>query len=160
MVRIIIVVISLLTVTSIQGQKRVFSCDFVESFLCQKGVIFDSAFNLPFDHKRLQTRFTPQMDDLKIAEKVLFDSYSSLQVTTNDTWLKARLQKSFRQYAGFINSCGEKIIIIQILFYNELSEARYYKNFENEFIVGFGSFYEKNTKSLSINLTEKSVSIF
>jgi hypothetical protein len=79
-------------------------------------------------------------------------SIKKTYISTNNPVKFYRYYK--RQYMGIIGSNGDKLILIQILNASKRKYIKeYYENWETEFTVGTGGFYDKNTMVFLINLT-------
>jgi hypothetical protein len=116
--------------------------------LTRCGIIFKSDYPLPFE-VNVKERFTPSDGDVKAGEAIL----SKLS--------KFKLRKFMRQYIGYIDSNGDSILVVNLL--KDLGSKKnelYYKNWSNEFILGFGRIYEENTFLQRINLTTKQLESF
>ena len=59
-----------------------------------------------------------------------------------------------RQYFGYQNTNGEKILIINFINTDKGKEGKELKkSIDKDLVIGFGDWYEKNTFRLSYNLT-------
>ena len=92
----------------------------------------------------LKERFNPSDEDVKTG-KVIVQEFSVF-----------KLRKCIRQYVGYIDSSGNKILVVNMLKDLGVKKNRlYYKNWDREFVLGFGQIYERNTLAHRINLTTK-----
>ena len=106
-------------------------------------IIFGANYPLPFE-VNLKERFNPSDEDVKKGEVILRE-FSDL-----------KLRKYIRQYLGYIDSNNNKILVVNML--KDLGAKKnklYYKDWESEFILGFGRIYERNTLTQRINLATK-----
>lgn len=66
--------------------------------------------------------------------------------------------QKLRQYIGYVDTNNNKILIINLLKDLGIKKNRhYYKNWEKEFIIGFGELYEKNTIAKKVDLNNKNI---
>lgn len=92
-----------------------------------RGLVFDSSF---FVMKSIQNqigRFTPSINEVENAEKILKTNISlinSKKINQGDGCpvIDRKLKKYFRQYIGFINERGEKVIWINLFWNKNLLE--------------------------------------
>ncbi|MEL7122812.1 MAG: hypothetical protein AAFO07_25420 [Bacteroidota bacterium] len=69
-------------------------------------------------------------------------------------------KKFKRQYFGYIEeSTDDKIIGINFLNFNRKRKRKVFASWKAEFIIGFGEFFEKNTRILDYNLTTHKLKI-
>ncbi len=109
------------------------------------------------------TRFSPEIEEVILAENILKDNYNS--DFANEPWfrvidVKKKYWKHNRQYLGYINTLGDKIIIIKLLNFKCKRKAE--RNFEGwrvNYFVGFGKYYEKNTRRFIVNISKDEVSL-
>lgn len=115
-----------------------------------KGVIFDSLATIHATFGNYQYRYTPKLDDIRLAEEILS--------TTLDDY-KNQFKKYNRQYLGFVNEKNEKIILVNLLYF-KMSKRKInnrYGNWKKEFVVGFGDFFDKYRAIYRVNLSTKSL---
>jgi len=125
--------VSLFSQIATVGVGRTHRCD----------VIFGADYPLPFE-VNVKERFTPSAEDLKAGE-VILRAFSNLN-----------LRKYIRQYIGYIDSNSNKILVLNML--KDLGAKKnklYYRNWDSEFVLGFGGIYEMNTHTQRINLAKK-----
>ena len=66
-----------------------------------------------------------------------------------------------RQYLGYTNGTEEIKVLISLLNFKDRRRAKEkFSSWEKEIVVGFGEFYELNTKRFEVNLAEGSLRIF
>ena len=136
-----------------------------------QGVIFDSSFKYPFVELNYKKAYTPTLEEIKRAEKILSEKYYEYETNILDSFnldksiIKKRLKKSKnvvrkfykynRQYISYIDQKEDTIISLGLLnFSNKKKANEYFPNWKNEFLVGFGKYYQKNQKLYSINITK------
>lgn len=61
-------------------------------------------------------------------------------------------QKWERQYYGYENELGEQIIAINLLDFGARNAKKWFEGWTEDFIIGFGGFYEENTRTYTYNL--------
>ncbi len=63
-----------------------------------------------------------------------------------------------RQYAGFINEAGDKLVYMRLInFKSPKQSKKYFENWKEEIVVGFGDFYEENTRVFVINIDRNEI---
>jgi hypothetical protein len=89
-----------------------------------EGVIFKKEYEpYPSDTPKT-TSFTPTIDDIELAEKFLHQNLDTLKDGDGQSVIiHTTLRKYIRQYFGFINTKGEKIIFV-----NAFYDVRIYRN--------------------------------
>lgn len=121
-----------------------------------KSVVFTESYKPKIKLPNNANLFTPTIDEIIQAEHILLDRYNidikkaGLKKVKN---VKKKYYRYKRQYLGFIDSSGNKKIIINLL--NFKCNRRENKNFldwESEFLVGFGRYYEANSMRYVINI--------
>ncbi len=144
------------------------------SFYKGCGIIFteESKVNVSLD---LGEFFEPSVEDIKKSEQVLYENLVNylegkfLRVREEypltkkeiNKWKKAinnadakKLYRNYnRQYAGFINEADERLVYMRLInFRNPKQSKKYFANWKEEIVVGFGDFYEENTSVFVINI--------
>ena len=104
--------------------------------------------------------------EVLIAEKIFYANYHDDLDKENIAWYNSnenpqkKYKKYKRQYIGFIDALGNKVVLIQFLNFNKKRKARtYFDKWKEDFIIGFGDFYEKNTVRFLVNLNLKKVEL-
>jgi len=64
-----------------------------------------------------------------------------------------------RQYFGYSNELGEQIIEINLLNFGARKAKERFEGWTDDFILGFGEFYEENTRRYTYNLTTDKLEI-
>lgn len=143
------------------------------------GIIFTekSKVNVSLD---LGEFFEPSIEDVKNAEQILYENlgdylerkFSKVReeypLTKEDInkWKKTidnadarKLYRSYnRQYAGFINEEGERLVYMRLInFKSPKQSKKYFGNWKEEIVVGFGDFYEENTRVFVINIDRNEI---
>ena len=114
-----------------------------------QGVILDKDYNPKIRLPDLKERFTPSDIMILKAEEMLHLEYQKA------------LRKFHRQYIGYINDRNDSILLVQFLRIVSQSKMKeYFPNWKNEYIVGFGRFYEENTNRYIINFNQNRISKF
>jgi hypothetical protein len=107
----------------------------------ERGIIFPKEYNPKIIISDLKDRFTPNDRIISKAEKLILLQF------------KNRLKKYQRQYVGYIDNQRDSLILIQFLKTKSQTKMnKYYYNWKNEYIVGFGNFYENNTRRYIVNI--------
>ena len=106
--------------------------------------------------------FTPDSNELIKAEHILASQYNIYMKKIGLKEEKNVVKKFYgykRQYLGFIDRNGTKRIIIKLLNFKRCKKPEEnYPNWESEYLVGFGEYYEKNTRAYVVNLMSASLS--
>jgi hypothetical protein len=149
------------------------------SFYNGCGIIFSEKNKLNV-HLDLGTFFEPSIEDVEKSEQILYENlrthlenkFSNIRekypLTKDEIneWKKTidkadtkRQYRNFnRQYAGFINEKDERLIYIRLLNFSKPKQAiKYFENWKEEIIVGFGDFYEENTRVFVINIDRNEI---
>lgn len=70
-------------------------------------------------------------------------------------------RKYNRQYIGYSTTAGDTIVLINLLNFSKKGKAKkMFPTWKQEFVIGFGEFYEKNTLLITVNLTRHKLSFF
>ncbi len=125
------------------------------------GVIFKKEYVLPIGGFNIIGRFNPSFKEVEIAENILYNQLNERRISNfGKKWKMINVQKKYskyhRQYFGYYNSKGDKIIYMYLM--NFKNQKKFRENFDGwkqEIIPGFGKFYEKNTRMYRINITKK-----
>lgn len=118
-----------------------------------EGIIFTEQYIPNFYLEEPGKLFTPNFDEISKAEMILQNKYNLDVKTPKIKNIRKEFYKFNRQYIGYINASGNKIIIINLLHLKCKKEFdKYFIDWEENFIVGFGAYYEKNTKGFIIDL--------
>ena len=149
------------------------------SFYKGCGIIFTdkSKVNVSLD---LGDFFEPSVEDIKKSEQILcenLEDYLEIKfsrvreeypLTKKDInkWKKTinnadtkKLYRSYnRQYAGFINKSGDRLVYMRLINFKSPKQAKkYFENWKEEIVVGFGDFYEENTRVFVINIDRNEI---
>lgn len=79
----------------------------------QKGIVFTEAYDLKIDLGKIKKRFTPSIDEIKKAEDIFFRDYATVTKQRIDT--KKYFCNYLRQYVGYIDSIGNKNLMMQLI---------------------------------------------
>jgi len=143
----------------------------MEEYYSGQGVIFDSSVKYPFVGLNYDKAFTPNVSEIKRAEKILSEKYYEYRTNVLDSFnsdksiIKKRLQepknviKKFykynRQYVSYVNKSNDTIITIGLLnFANKRKAEKHFKDWKKTIQFGFHGFYEDNQEWVSINITD------
>ena len=141
----------------------------IPDFYSGKGIIFSKDYKISFYIEEASNRFTPNKDQIHRSEEILINGYnyalqndkrvSSFLVKSKN--VKKELKSYYRQYIGYIDSQGNHKIIIHLLNFKCRRKAqKYFDNWKNEYIIGYGEYYEKNTKTFIVSLDENKLDLF
>lgn len=168
-IRLSLLLLSLLSQVSVLAQM---DCNLLSSIAtCEKCqfVILErnSDLHIHFGNEYLTDRFTPTIEQVNEAEKmlgeqihILFQSDVRLKYVDRIPNYPKEFRKWNRQYFGYINSHGEKLVVIHLLNFTNKRKARSnFPSWNKEFIVGFGEFYEKNVRLYQYNLVQRIISL-
>lgn len=142
----------------------------LKEFYSGEGVIFDNETQYPFKEKNFKKSITPDIQNIKEAEKLLSRGYYQYRTNILDSFgapksllnveLKKpknvikRFEKYNRQYFGYTTKSNDTILTIVLLnFKNKRKAKKYFPNWKKEIQVGFHGFYEDNLEWYSLNLT-------
>ena len=105
--------------------------------------------------------FSPSDEDIVLAESIISERYDKDITWSKKTKnVKKKYWKYNRQYLGYIDSQGNKKIIINLLNFKCRKKAQEnFEGWEKSFFVGFGEYYEKNSLRLIADLTSKKLSL-
>ena len=107
-----------------------------EAMFCKgkryKGYVFDTSYLVFKSIKEEQSRAVLSCDEIKIAEDILKNNLAALNANKINQAegcpnISKKLCKYRRQYFGFINSKGEKVIWINMFWNKELNEKSKYE---------------------------------
>ena len=86
---------------------------FLPDYYKQKGIVFTKEYDLKIDLGNIKERFTPSVDEIKKAEDIFFRDYPTVTKQTIDT--KKYFCNYLRQYVGYIDSSGNKNLMMQLI---------------------------------------------
>ena len=98
-----------------------------------EGYIFDKTHFVMLSVQQQKSRYTPTNDDVKVAEKLLKRNLQIInKMRVNQTKccpvIDKKLKKYKRQYVGFINENGDKILWINFIWSKRVLESDISKN--------------------------------
>ena len=64
-----------------------------------------------------------------------------------------------RQYLGFLDSSGNKLAAVQYINFKGTRAKKMYPDWDQNFAIGFGDWYEENTFILLVNITDRNIEI-
>lgn len=87
---------------------------------CFEGIVLTATYIMPQPRDTVITRFTPSQQDIAGAERIIHDSISKINrdrvnQSGDNPVLDGNLCKYFRQYVGFVDQNGDKILFINML---------------------------------------------
>lgn len=129
-----------------------------------EAIVFSDQYKLPFKHRSdMEAFYTPNDMDIIRAEDILI-SRCNLDIPgicNKPLKIKKKYWKYNRQYLGYVDKSGNRLIIINLLNFKRKKWAnKYYEGWQDAFFVGFGPFYEKNTSIVIANLDTNRLELF
>lgn len=123
--------------------------------------------------------YVPTKAEVKKAENIFINEYkyyleqkfketsSKFEISDEDKndWIETientdpsnDYKKYNRQYAGFYNDSGQKLLVIHLLNFGKRNFKEYFSNWKNKFELGHGDFYEENSRLIFVNLETSKV---
>lgn len=94
-----------------------------------KGYIFGKDHFVLMTIENQQERYTPEKQDIHLAERVLKEGLAVVNNPMNNQGggcpvIHKNLKKYIRQYVGFVNEAGEKVIWINFIWKSDADEKR------------------------------------
>lgn len=120
-----------------------------------EGVIVPKEYDVLFSIPNMESRFTPSHREVREAEKILREQYGGLFPGMTDEVKRQELLESNRQYIGYINGHGERVLIVVMLNFSTRAAKRRFSGWKHNVIVGAGPFYERNLRITKISLEDK-----
>lgn len=138
------------------------------SFFEKSGVVFTSCHDTHTNTHGLLSRFSPSPADIERADELFPSLYVNRMpeelvkksMVRRKNGLRNFYRCYVRQYLGFIDQGGNRIILLKLLNFRKKSFQERFENWENQYFTGFGSFYEENLKTFKIDLTNNDLSIW
>jgi len=124
-----------------------------------KGVLFADTVKLNFNIDSAARRFTPSESEALLADEIVFENKEVFVKSWGKSFNK-EMKKSCRQFVGYYDLNGDKHVIVLLLNMSKRSSKHYFKEWLTKPIVGFGEFYEKNLKTLNVNLSQRKAVIY
>jgi len=163
-------IISILTIVAFLSPRIIT----LEDYYSGKGVIFDEKANYPFRDQDYEKSITPTIDNIKLAEDILFDKYYIHRVNVFKRFeareslipqkyrkaknVKKKFNKYYRQYAGFVNKSNDTIIYIGLFdFSNKKKAQKYFEGWDQAVSIGFDGFYLNHQEYYEINISKNEI---
>ena len=108
-----------------------------------QGAIFPSSYKTPYRDLERRQKFTPTVEEVLLAEKLLSEQYNNAyeqfpaleHYTRRSVNTNKKFKRYYRQYVGFYNAKGEKIIFIHLMnFRNKKKAGQMFGNWTKEVI--------------------------
>lgn len=115
-----------------------------------EGCIFSDNYIGIFPGGAESKPFTPSIEEVALAEKLLRQAIDTIHFYGHERFVRNNLRKYLRQYFGYINSQGERIIEINALWKRDEDEDSKWLT-GREFVNDGGDHYWQ----IKINLTNK-----
>ena len=110
-------------------------------------------------YQELNGLFQPNLNQISLAEQAIEEQLYQRMLEHPQLDSKYAIKnpskyyrKWKRQYSGYLNDQGEQIIKINFLNFGVRKSKEPFKGWADNYILGFGEFYEKNTRQYSYNL--------
>lgn len=135
-----------------------FSIIYLPSYYKEKGVVFNEDYVVGVEMRNFKFRYTPTKDDIVKAEKIFDQKHNETQKATVDT--KIFFCHWVRQYVGFIDTNGDKNILMQLI---DNTKARRInrllgKNWETVFTIMLSDSFYNVSKRVRINIDTSEIS--
>lgn len=135
-----------------------FSVIYLPSYYKEKGVIFNKDYVVGVEMQNFKLRYTPTKDDIIKAEQIFNQKHNEAQKATVDT--KVFFCHWVRQYVGFIDTNGDKNILLQLI---DNTKARKInrllgKNWETVFTIMLSDSFYSVSKRVRINIDRSEIS--
>lgn len=125
----------------------------------ESGIIFGTNCYIPY--KGTSNRILLTQDQISEAENELLKQINSVlgsdprvdnfQITNPEKYFR----KYKRQYFGYVDEqTGNYIVFMNLLNFKGTNPKKNFDSWKTEFVIGFGDFYEKNTRRYEYDLTE------
>lgn len=116
------------------------------------GGIIDKGTSTWRDFEGQKERYTPTLDDVRYTEKILTDSivYIKREEPSHSDFITKNLNRYLRQYVGFMNENGDKIVWINFLYKNDRFINTAYLNDAVITVNDGGEYYW----SIKVNITK------
>jgi hypothetical protein len=138
----------------------------VDSLYSECGVVFPASYDLSIEIENLNTRFSPTIEEITLAEQIFLKEFKNLDhgksnFPDGSRILNARnyFDKFIRQYIGYEDEKGNKNILIHLL--NNTSPRKVKKtigtNWKEKFIVILAQPMPFDIWTYRVNLTMKTL---
>jgi len=134
-----------------------------------KGAIIPADYKINFNKNQLAQRFTPSKEDIIQAEIALTENYNKTMKKDPRVhrFKKIKNVRSYfkdyvRQYLGYINEEGEKIIWIHLVRFEKLQKeiGNIQLDWKSNIINGLGDVFYENMMTLAFNKRTDKLSIW
>ncbi len=117
-----------------------------------KGVIFNESYKNKAGFHPSDKAFTPSFSDIKIFEETLrFFSPRPKEIK----------RYYYRQSLGYLINNEKYLIVYLMNFKNKRAASNiYFKEWDKEFSIGLGEYYERNGILLKFNLQDKMIGVY
>ncbi|MFD0975367.1 hypothetical protein, partial [Salinimicrobium gaetbulicola] len=125
-----------------------------------KGAIIPADYEVNFNKDQLAHRFTPTREDIIEAEIALTENYNKSMKNDSRVYgfkkvknVRSHFNNYIRQYLGYVNEKGERIIWIQLVQYERLQKEldNIQLDWKSEIISGLGDVFYENITILAYN---------
>ncbi len=141
-----------------------------------KGAIVPSQSMDYFTFGNDSTKFTPTLDQVKLAESILVrDIYDSKVFFQNNKLIiknkedslvlfnkyvkkiENQIRSYYRYYIGYKNKSNEDIIIVHLFNFNTSEAREIFSEWQDKHIFGVGGFFEENMIWFRVNLNKQEI---
>jgi hypothetical protein len=129
----------------------------LKDYYNQTGIIFKDSYDPHIDIPDMKERYTPTLDDVKNAEIIFQRDYGKL--TNQNTEIKTYYANFVRQYIGYLDTVGNKIIKIYLTDNSNKRKTKRIlgKNWELKYHVDLSEKFTYAWDVVNINLTSESI---
>lgn len=152
----------LFNVSNLFAQGNCFEVE-LNNYYKYSGNIFKAEYRPWFEISESKERYTPSEDDIIKAENIFLNTYNEkddkqLVNFKEGKSYKRKYYKWRRNYLGYLDGDGNKVIIIHLINFTHRKKASAkYEEWGKEIIIGYGEWFEKNQLITYINITTKIV---
>lgn len=99
------------------------------------------------------------------AEQTLFEKYNQLLYNKYKLSpvkdVRKRFFRYYRQYVGFYNAEGDKMVLIHLMNFKQKRKAKqYFDSWDHNLSIGNGGFYESNQETFVVNLSKNELNFY
>lgn len=128
----------------------------IDEIFLAKGAIFPESIWYPGKDAKDKERFTPSKQDVRLAERVILNSLCTKAGWDTLKWAPKNstvIMDYYRQYFGYIESDGSKIIVIYYM--NVIENPILFKDWDKDCSIGAGDEYYKNSHLEWVNISKE-----
>lgn len=124
----------------------------------QNGVIFYKTYPIGIDLKNMAERYSPNIEDVKLAEEIFNKRYNDFIDKGID--VKTYFANYVRQYIGYIDKNGKKNIIIQLIDNSRPRKVKkmFSKDWQTHFVSRLSDDFYAISRIFRVNLEANEIS--